>query len=80
MKVVEKSEKILQFLKSRKILDSYIKAKTLLENGDLKSPRFKKRKPKALAFYYFRINKQYRAIGRFKGDLFVVTEITDHQD
>jgi len=51
-----------------------------LENGDLKSAKFRKRKPKKLEIYYFRINKKYRAIGQFKNDLFVVTEISDHQD
>lgn len=79
MRVVEKSEKILHYLQQRNLVKAYVKAKTLLENGDLQSPDFKKRKPKHLEVYYFRITKKYRAIGRFKGDLFVVTEISDHQ-
>ncbi|MEQ9102658.1 MAG: hypothetical protein RIF36_19480 [Imperialibacter sp.] len=80
MKVVEKSEKVLQYLQERNLVKSYIKAKLLLENGDLQSASFKKRRPKHLEIYYFRINKKYRAIGRFKGDQFVVTEISDHQE
>jgi hypothetical protein len=80
MKVVEKSEKVLQYLQERNLVKPYIKAKLLLENGDLQSASFRKRRPKHLEIYYFRINKKYRAIGRFKGNLFVVTEISDHQD
>ncbi|MEQ8685249.1 MAG: hypothetical protein RIE86_08150 [Imperialibacter sp.] len=80
MKVVEKSGKVLQYLQERNLVKSYIKAKLLLENGDLQSASFKKRRPKHLEIYYFRINKKYRAIGRFKGDQFVVTEISDHQE
>jgi len=79
MKVVEKSDEILKYLKKRNLVNVYIKAKTLLENGDLKTVDFRKRKPRKYDIFYFRINKKYRAIGQFKDDLFVVTEISDHQ-
>lgn len=79
MRVVEKSESILLYLRQRNLLQSYKKAKILLENGDLQSVSFKKRQPKHLDLYYFQINRKYRAIGRFKRELFVVTEISDHQ-
>jgi len=79
MKVVECSPEILKYLQKRNLVNSYIKAKTILESGNLQSVYFKKRKPKKYDIYYFRINKKFRAFGQFKGSLFVVTDISDHQ-
>jgi hypothetical protein len=46
---------------------------------------FKIRQPKKYEVYQFRINKKYRAFWVFRdtnnfGRIFVVTEISDHQD
>ena len=79
MKIREKDESILEYLVARNLLELYIKKKIQLEQDDKKSAQFKKRKPFAKLMFYFRINKKYRAIGRFKGDFFVITEISDHQ-
>jgi len=57
----------------------YQKAKLLLKHNYLLSIKFKKRQPKPLGEYYFRINQKYRAIGVFDGKDFIVTEILDHQ-
>ena len=50
---------------------------------DTNSVNFKKRKPKTLKIYQFRINKQYRAYWFFdlkNKTLFKVIEINDHQN
>jgi len=42
---------------------------------------FKKREPKDEGIWYFRINRQYRAVGYFPqgGRTFAVTYVDDHQ-
>lgn len=70
----------IDFLKTRDLKKQYIKAQNKLLSGDLKSVKFKKRKPTTADIYYFRINKQYRALGVFKETgVFYVYEIDDHQ-
>tara|TARA_R110002012_G_scaffold256400_3_gene436585 strand:- start:2368 stop:2538 length:171 start_codon:yes stop_codon:yes gene_type:complete len=45
MKVVEKSEKVLQYLQERNLVKPYIKAKLLLENGRPSVCHFQKMPP-----------------------------------
>jgi plasmid maintenance system killer protein len=78
MKVLE-SEKCRDFLIKRQLLDQYRKAKKNIETGKSASVRLKKRKPKILNTWYFRINKQYRAIAKKEGDILYVLKISDHQ-
>jgi len=79
MEVYELDSSILDYLKRRNLVLKYKKAKELLKQNHLRSVQFKKRKPKSLGRYYFRISKKYRAIGVFDGVDFIVTEISDHQ-
>ena len=79
MEVYELDETILDYLSKRNIVPQYKKAKEFLKNNHLLSVKFKKRQPKSLGGYYFRINQKYRAIGVFDGQDFIVTEISDHQ-
>ncbi len=79
MEVYELDETILDYLTKRNLLTQYKKAKAFLKNNHFSSVKFKKRKPKSVGGYYFRINKKYRAIGVFDGEDFIVTEISDHQ-
>ena len=44
------------------------------------SVRFKIRKPKELGDYYFRINKQYRAVCKLEWSTLNVYRIDDHQN
>jgi plasmid maintenance system killer protein len=76
--VLERKE-ILPYLKSRNILKQYQKAKNYLLSQKFRNVNFKKRQPKADSVWYFRINKQYRAIGYFDDDNFIVVEIDNHQ-
>ncbi len=79
MEVYELNEAILDYLTKRNLVNKYQKAKEFLKSNHLTSVDFKKRQPKALGEYYFRINQKYRAIGIFDGKDFIVTEISDHQ-
>lgn len=71
---------VYPYLLKRGLLDQYKKAKRYLLDGRLLSVRFKERNPKGSGIYYFRINKQFRALAVFNkdGDL-VVFEIDNHQ-
>jgi plasmid maintenance system killer protein len=77
--VQEQNQKIFRFLNKRGLIKLYVKVKTKLESGDTQSTRFKLKKPKHRGIYSFRINKQYRAIGVFRENIFVVYAIDDHQ-
>jgi len=68
-----------EILKEKQIYKLYIKAKNNILAGYFTGTRFKKREPKKDDLWYFRINKQYRAIGKFRWDTFVVGHIDDHQ-
>lgn len=54
-------DEIESYLVSRGLLKQYKKAKEKILSGDLKSVYFKKRKPKTLNVYQFKINDKYRA-------------------
>jgi plasmid maintenance system killer protein len=70
---------VYEYLLKRGLLYQYKKAKSLLLLGNLRQVDFKKRQPKKDGIYYFRINRQYRAVGYFRaGGVFVVAVIDDH--
>lgn len=70
---------MVKFLSKRDLLKQYKKAKDYLVAGSKGQVRFKERRPKGSGVFYFRINKQYRALAVFNGngDL-IVFEIDDH--
>lgn len=78
-KILEKKE-ILPYLKARNLLDQYKKAKQYLIEGNTLQTKFKERNPKCGGIFYFRINKQYRALGVFdnEGNL-IIFKIDNHQ-
>lgn len=71
---------VIEYIEKRNLVAQYKKAKKYIEEGHLQSVRFQKRKPLADEIWYFRINKQYRAICYIEGDLVNVFEIDDHQN
>lgn len=77
-RILERRE-ILEFLENRGLTKQYRKAKQYLLAGNTSQVNFKKRHPKGSGIWYFRINKQYRAIGYFDDGDFMVTDIDDHQ-
>lgn len=79
-KILEKKNVFL-YLRKRGLVPQYQKAKRYLLDGHLLQTRFKERNPKGSGIWYFRINRQYRALGVFdeEGTL-IVFEIDDHQN
>ncbi|PID84466.1 hypothetical protein CSB09_00905 [Candidatus Gracilibacteria bacterium] len=79
-KEIIESEGVVRFLKRKQMIKSYLKAKYFLEKGFLQNVDFKIRQPKQAGIYYFRINKQYRALGKVENGILKVFEISDHQN
>jgi len=78
-KVVE-LRKASIYIVTRGLQDAYKKAKNNILRGDFNAVQFRKREPKSLKRWYFRINEKYRAIGYFyNNETFLVTIIDDHQ-
>ncbi len=80
IKRILENKEVLPYLEARNLLKQYQKAKQYLLQGQLSQASFKLRQPKKDDIWYFRINKQFRAIGYFAedGDFIVVT-IDNHQ-
>ena len=72
---------MFSYLRKRGLISQYQKAKRYLLEGHLLQTRFKERNPKGSGIWYFRINRQFRALGVFdeEGTL-IVFEIDDHQN
>lgn len=77
--IFERKE-ILSYLEERGLVKQYQKVKSYLLMGNLTQVRFKERNPKASGIWYFRINKQFRALAYFdaEGNL-IVAKIDNHQ-
>lgn len=77
---IYEKKSILPYLVNRGLLQQYKKAKQYLLDGNLLQVRFKERNPKGSGIWYFRINKQFRALGVFNetGDL-IVFDVDNHQ-
>lgn len=78
MKVLEE-EGVVEYIKKRNLVKPYLKAKKHMEDGFYQTVDLRKRKPKSLQKFYFKIDKKYRAIGYIEEKTFIVTEILDHQ-
>lgn len=77
--IFERKE-ILPYLEARSLLKQYKKAKRYLLDGNTLQVKFKERNPKGSGIWYFRINKQFRALGIFdaNGNL-IIFKIDNHQ-
>ncbi|MBW7954471.1 hypothetical protein H3C61_01530 [Candidatus Gracilibacteria bacterium] len=73
-------EGILKYLEKRNLLEQYKKSKINVLKNINSGNYFKERKPKGSNIWYFRINKQFRAIGTIDkdGDL-LIYKIDNHQ-
>lgn len=79
LRILEKNW-ILSYLEDRGLLNQYQKAKIYILTGNLLQVRFKERNPKGCGVFYFRINKQFRAVCVFQDDgELVVYKIDNHQ-
>ena len=71
---------IVEYLQARGLYKQYSKAKHILITGDKSRVDFKERQPHGQNLFSFRINKQFRALGRFDADGdFIVSRIDNHQ-
>ena len=71
---------LLAQLKKRGLDKQYFKAVRFILLWSFDSVDLRKRKPKTADIYYFKINKQFRAIGKIKEGVFLVTSISNHQE
>ena len=78
-RILEKKS-VVAYLKKRGLVPQYKKAKRYLLEGNVLKVRFKERSPKGSGIWYFRINRQFRALGVFdeEGNL-IVFDIDNHQ-
>lgn len=81
-KVIEIKEKlwIEEYLKDRFIYEQYIKAKLNILSWNYAKHNFKEKNPKWSLVYYFRINKQYRAIWFIENSILRIIKIDNHQN
>lgn len=78
-RIFERKE-IMPYLEARGLLNQYKKAKTYLLHGNALQVIFKERNPKGSGIWYFRINKQFRALGVFDGSgNLIIFKIDNHQ-
>lgn len=75
---IEESKEVFSYLNERNLLKQYKKAKNSLILWLYKNVDFKKREPKNDEIYYFRINKQFRAIWYIENRIFRVLKIDNH--
>ncbi len=74
------SEKCIKFLKKRNLSIQYKKAKKNILKGNLIIVDFRKRRPYKTEKYYFKLNRQFRAICFFSDKNTInVFEIDDHK-
>ncbi len=78
MKVLEE-DGVVNYIKKRNLIKPYLKAKEYIEMNFFDLVDLRKRKPKKSNYFYFKIDKIYRAIGYIEDNTFIVTEISDHQ-
>ena len=83
--IVKELPEIWEYIISRDLSKQYKKVKEMLKNWFFKNIDFKLRQPKKFQVYQFKINKKYRWFWIFRDideytKIFIVTEISDHQD
>jgi len=75
---ISETKQVARYLRSRALLKQYLKSKNYILNARFSSADFKLREPKNQGIYYFRINKQYRALAVIIGQELRVFEIDNH--
>lgn len=72
--------KAFEYLSSRRLEKQYLKAKKYILEWRGKNVDLKLREPKSDQLWYFRINKQYRAVCKIHWDILEVYGIDNHQN
>lgn len=76
---VRESKHVERYVRSRGILQQYRKAKQRLLSDNFQAVGFRKRQPKTLNIWYFRITQKYRGHCVWKGDTIIIFDVDDHQ-
>jgi len=74
------SDDLINFLEKRFLVSQYKKAKTFILNWFYKNVDLKLREPKKDKIYYFRINKQFRALAKLDWEVLKIFDIDNHQN
>ena len=72
--------KALEYIQKRQLEKQYLKAKKYILWWYISSTSLKLREPKSDEIWYFRINKQYRALCKLEWDILYVLAIDNHQN
>ncbi len=74
------TNKCALFLQKKGLIPQWKKAKEYILTGKFSAISFKKRRPYKSEKYYFRLNRQYRAIGFIEDNTLKIFEVNDHQN
>jgi len=80
IKEILENEKVVRYLEQRSLIKQYKKVKQFILLSNFSLVNFKKRKPKKDGVYYFRINKQFRALAFLEKDVLIVFDVDNHQN
>lgn len=67
------------YLKKHMLTFAFQKAANKLKSGNFTGLQLRKREPKSLNIWYFRITKQYRAWAERDGNKLNIYKVDDHQ-
>lgn len=70
----------ITYIEKRGLKNQYQKICKFILQGHLKNVNLKIREPKSQEMWYFRINKQYRALCKIQWSILYVVEIDNHQN
>lgn len=74
------SDDLIKYLEDRKLDEQYKKSKEYILKWFLKQVKLKLKEPKKDKIFYFRINKQFRAICKLDWEILKVFDIDNHQN
>lgn len=76
---IRETEKVVKLLEKRQLIKAYQKAKQDILAQKFSGNFLKYRQPKKDQVLYFRVNKQFRALGELRDNTLVVSAIDNHQ-
>ncbi len=71
--------RVYLYLKKHRLIKQFKNAVEKLKLGNPSGLDFKRRKPKNLGIWSFRISKKYRAWATKENDILIIYKIDDHQ-
>jgi len=80
IKQVYISDNLIHYLEKRNLDTQYKKTKSYILSGNYRQVKLKLREPKKDGVFYFRINKQYRALCYRDWSTLKIFDIDNHQN